>query len=181
MKLKLYSFCGLVFLLISCRAIFVDSTGSNTNSYPDFHINIKEPKSLYAFGDTLTYNVYKIQKEGNIIFLSTEERENNLKEYWIERVDSLEHNFQIIPYYIKRNWKRLYHKKGIKWKKTHHRRKSNSSGWVYGSPIPDWRKFDTLFLNMNRIGPNQVSCQLSYWHDTTEVYFETKGVIKYDK
>lgn len=176
MKPRFYLFCSLLFLIISCRTTQFDRTLPDTDSYPDFYIFTIQ-KSLYTFVDTLEDRVYKIGKYGNSILISTTKQEYNLNEYWIEKIDSSEHNFQMIPFYKKRLLKRLYTKKGGKKKR---RGPVVSANWSW-SFVPDWRKLDTLFLNINIIESNKVSCQLSYWLDTTKVFFETKGIINYDK
>lgn len=177
MKLRFCFFCAILFSLISCRVTQFDFSLPETSSYPDFYIfTIQKP--LYTFVDTLKDKVYKICKEGNRILISTTNQEHNLNEYWIEKIDSSEHNFQLIPYYKKRGFMRNYKKKE-KWKRK--RTRSSSSGWKFASPIPDWSRYDTLFLNINRIDAKNVSCQLSYWLDTTEIFFETRGIINNDK
>lgn len=175
MKPRFYFFCSVLFLIISCKTVPFDRTLPNTDSYPNFYIFTAQ-RPLYALVDTLGHKVYKIHKAGNRILISTTDQEHNLNKYWIERIDSSEHNFQIISYYRKQRLKGNYKRRGKRKKK-----RSSGSGWQFASPIPDWGRYDTLFLNINIIESNKVSCQLSYWFDTTEVYFETNGIINYDE
>jgi hypothetical protein len=186
MKPKFYLLLGIALSILSCKTLRFDQTIPETNAYPDFEINIEKPKSLYALVDTLIDKIYKIRKEGSSIFLSAKERENDFQ-YCIEHIDVLANNFQIISYYRKeissynkKGFIRNYSRKGEKWKRKR-KKTSTSSAWIYGSPIPDYSVYDTLFLNIDIIEQNKVSCQLSYWYDTTEIYFETTGTIHYDK
>ncbi len=179
MKPKFYLFCGIILVIISCKTLPFDQTIVETTAYPDFQINIEELKPLYALVDTLTNKVYKIRKEGNSIFISAKEQENDFQ-YWIEDIETLPHSFQIIPYHKKKELMRNYSGKGAKWKRKR-KKTSTNSRWIYGSPIPDYSVYDTLFLSIKIIESNKVSCQLSYWYDTTAAYFETTGIIHYEQ